>query len=206
MDQRFVGGDAAAPSASEPQIPNVVPRSSSPSSSSSSSSQSSSSSSSSSNRGPEQNVSVVAETRSGGPTRGMSHEIVEPPRERVIQEQTHDWGPFRMTWRGGSTPGWQATCRWHADFEGNRVKTRCTRSIAVEQAGSLQGQKALALLKAWCLKAPLHADKQAHQSDRPQEMSEQALEQGLQRLACPPEQPSGRAIGAEARKRKRTQS
>ena len=73
---------------------------------------------------------------------------------RTVQEDTHSWGPFRLTWRAATRTqrsAWQATCKHHADYQGTAVRTRCTRSMAASGPATEDGQRALRVLKAWLL-------------------------------------------------------
>ena len=127
---------------------------------------------------------------------------------RVVQHDTHMWGPFRLTWRA-STPtqksSWQATCRFHADYEGSSIKTRCTRSMAAPNGpASADGQVALRSLKAWLLAGSQFQSKSAHQSMRNEALkSEDTLSAELEALGPVPEKPWGEGLEPNNRARVR---
>ena len=107
---------------------------------------------------------------------------------RQVQQQSHEWGPFRLTWkapgRNRQPGGWQATCRYHAQSD----SVRCTKTLSVMQQGAEEAT--LNLVKQWCIQASLHTRKDSHCSYNPRfhpALVPEAIEAAMLRLPPPPE-------------------
>ena len=188
------------------------------SSSSSSSSRSSSSSSSSSsdgllaaNAGPAQRREV--ESQRPEPAQPPEAESQRPETSRTVHAGTHNWGPFRLTYRKPSAsqrPAWQATCLYHAKYAGDRVQTRCTRSIVLQrdEPSSQEAQDKLRTLYTWLLAGRDCNGKRAHQQLPAETLSEEQLRAALAQLPAPPEKPAetdssdGEAVSRPKRQRR----
>eukprot|EP00971_Amphidinium_carterae_P138782 2750155-Amphidinium_carterae.1 len=180
-----------------PDQPAANPKSSlAESSSSSETSSSDSSSASDGGDGPDPTTTAAAADK-------MSEEI---HIQRAVQEGTHVWGPFRLTFRPGSgvkKAQWQATCRFHAAFniEGS-VRTRCTRSCAISSLdpASPESITELRKLKEWLTAGHCVHGKDAHQKMKTTgTMSDADLEKRLKDMPEPPELPHGSTPKKEAR-------
>ena len=163
--------------------------SSSKSSSSSSSSTSSSSSSSSSEAGDEGGAGQSAGIRS-------SENVAQDAMKRAVQEGTHKFGPFRITFRRASPsqkPGWQATCLFHAKYgQDGKIQTRCTRSATLPDSSqdSPHSLECLRALYTWLLAGEGIDNKTEHQALQIQSMDDASLNAALSEMVLP-EDPAG---------------
>ena len=105
---------------------------------------------------------------------------------------SHQWGPFRMTWRRSTPaqrPAWQATCCFHAKVnEYGRVQTRCTRSATVSRDApeSEEAQGILRALKSWLIAGQELDTKELHQNlTNVVQLDDDALEAALLVLRVP---------------------
>ena len=79
---------------------------------------------------------------------------------RHRHEFSHTWGSFRVTWKRPRT--WFCTCLYHA----RAASTKCTKSVTVATDSAEDRALGLRKLKAWCLRAGEHANRESHMGSR----------------------------------------
>ena len=188
------------------------------SSSSSSTSSSSSSSSSKPEGGPGRGgPDIVIRQHSAQDREDIAQREANSAPQRQVQLGTHHWGPFLLTWvpakpsslnnRAAPKARWQATCKHHASYSAEGVvKTKCTRSMIVEQNSpqSDSSQRVLRILKTWLVQASQYSSKVEHQAvPTPEAKTDEELEALLRSMEAPPQKPQGSTPKKSDRKRKR---
>ena len=151
------------------------------------SSSSSSSSTSSTDSTPERPSGAVSQA-------AAATDSEPPPVARTVQDSSHVWGNFRLTYRppsGGLKAAWQGTCRFHADFTGDKIRTRCTRTCAIEgdNPRTAESQAKLRAVKSWLVLAHTCRSKATHQKFQCTVLDDTALQQALLEMPAPPETP-----------------
>ena len=175
-----------------------------------SSSSDSDSSSSSSSPSPAATPRRALPTEQAAPSSARA----QAPVIRQVQDGTHRWGEFLLTWvpekmQAGRTQPIkarrQATCRHHAEFNADgAIRTRCTRSITVNpgQPDCANSRSALRKLKSWLMVSADFASKRQHQLAEVQERGDSELQSWLQSMGPLPQQLEGRREGNDEQVRR----
>ena len=106
---------------------------------------------------------------------------------RAVQDDTFNWGLFRVTWIKPSSNcphgAWQGRCPFH-----RTTTTLCTKRVNLGR--TVNKDMARAMVKHWCLQAVLHNRKRHHGAWDPRKHEtamEEVMDEEVRRLPEPPE-------------------